>query len=112
MVSLDVLKQELNYKLPLQHILAQISLHLNKVSQQVSQFLKQTDKETSQYKSIIQNKLKPQISKLSQENQMFQQQLKSTKFKTIDNPAPAALSPTNQAQSKMESLDSESNQIS
>jgi len=62
-VSFEVLKQELS---PLSgkgllKLLDSLSGNLNKVSNHVSQCLKETDNEVEQYKNIINNKLKPQI---------------------------------------------------
>jgi len=53
---------------PLLLALDSVSGHLNKVLNQVTQFLKQNDTEILQYKNIIAQKLRPQLQKLIEEN--------------------------------------------
>ena len=84
--SKEILKQELDYKKPLLGIFDSISGHLNKVTNQITQFMKETDNEVHQYKNIIQNKLRPQIQKLLNENELFK-----TKGATIEPENPESL---------------------
>lgn len=74
--SKEVLKEELDPSQSLINILASIGGHLNKVSNQLTQFLKQNDNEIQIYKNIIQNKLRPQLQKLMEENTKFRSDLK------------------------------------
>lgn len=90
--SKEILKQELDYKKPLLGIFDSISGHLNKVTNQITQFMKETDNEVHQYKNIIQNKLRPQIQKLLDENELFK-----TKGASIEPENPESLVDTTMA---------------
>lgn len=67
-VSKEVVNRELDPAKPLLLALDSVSGHLNKVLNQVTQFLKQNDTEILQYKNIIAQKLRPQLQKLIEEN--------------------------------------------
>ena len=71
MCSKEILKQELSPHKPLINGLDSISGNLNKVYNQIVTCLDAHDNEVQLYKEIITNKLKPQLSKLMNDNNML-----------------------------------------